>query len=111
MYNNDLRKEVMPMVKSQRELRHEGIHSFILREETPSDLKNVVRGFSLVHDPEGSHYILEGKIKSPGPGARSGLRSLHLSSLSEAKDLDGRDSSPAVQNDKKGKAISKRGSL
>ena len=32
-----------------------------------SQRETVVRGFSLVHDPQGSHYILEGNEESPGP--------------------------------------------
>ena len=50
--NNNVTKGVMPMEKSQREI--------------------VVRGFSLVHDPEGSHYILEGEVRALAPGLKMG---------------------------------------
>ena len=84
-----LKKEEMPMGKSQRDLRHEGIYSFMLRERTPSALKTtsaLKRRLVLSEAREVYEGVPEGKVRSPGLGARVGLPNLHLSSLSEAKD-------------------------
>jgi hypothetical protein len=41
-------------------------NSKIKRQNYRVKLKNVVRGFSLVHDPEGSHYKISMKLKADG---------------------------------------------
>ena len=77
------------MGKSQRDLRHEGSYSFMLRERTPSVLKTtsaLKRRLVLSEAREVYEGVPEGKVRSPGLGARVGLPNLHLSSLSEAKD-------------------------
>ena len=60
-------KGVMPIGKSRRDLRHEGVYSFMLRERTPSTLK---KRLALSEAKEVSQVILEGKERSPCPGAR-----------------------------------------
>jgi hypothetical protein len=39
-------------------------NSKIKRQNDRANFKNVVRGFSLVHDPEGSHYKISMKLKA-----------------------------------------------
>jgi hypothetical protein len=49
-------------LRAQRGNPEESQNSKIKRQNDRAKFKNVVRGFSLVHDPEGSHYKISIKL-------------------------------------------------
>ena len=75
-FDDFLKKEVMPIGKSRRDLRHEGIYSFIVRERISSTLE---KRLVLSEAKEVSQVVPEGKERVPWPRGRGGLPNLYLS--------------------------------